>query len=35
VNDDEHSLFIALRIDYCYVCVDKNAWTDFSDYTRL
>jgi len=36
VNDDEHSLFMALRIGYCYVYyVEQNAWIHFSDYTRL
>jgi len=27
VNDDEYSLFIALRLGYCYVhCAEQNAW---------
>jgi len=27
VNDDEYSLFMALRLGYCYLwCVEQNAW---------
>jgi len=30
VNDDDHYLFMGLRIGYCYVyCVEKNAWIHF------
>jgi len=29
VNDDEHSLFIALRIGYCYVAY--NVWNKTSE----
>jgi len=25
MNDDEQSLFMALRMGYCYVCVEQNA----------
>jgi len=32
MNDDEHSLFMALRIGYCHVCVEQNAWIHYSDY---
>jgi len=36
VNDDEHSLFVAMRIGYCYVAY--NVWNKtpesmFLDYT--
>ena len=35
VNDDEHCLFLALRIGYFYVySVEQNAWIHFSEYTR-
>ena len=35
VNDNEHSLFLALSIRYCYVhSVEQNAWVHFSDYRR-
>jgi len=35
VNDYEHSLFLALRIGYCYMyCLEQNAWIDFSYFTR-
>jgi len=35
VSDDEHSLFMALGIGYCYIkCVKQNAWIRLSDYTR-
>jgi len=35
VNDDEDTLFLALRICYCYIyCVEQNAWNHFSDCTR-
>jgi len=35
VNDDERSLFMALRIGYCYIlCAEQIAWIQFSDYTR-
>ena len=30
VNDDEHSLFMALRLGCCYLpCVEQNAWMLF------
>jgi len=29
MNDDEQSLFMALRMGYCYVCVEQNAWIHF------
>jgi len=33
VNDDEHSLFLGLRIGYNYVWrVEQNAWIHFPDY---
>jgi len=34
VNDDEHSLFMALRLGYCYYNVWKKCLNAFSDYTR-
>jgi len=35
VNDDEHSLFLELRIGYCYVkYAEQNALINFFRFTR-
>jgi len=35
VNDDEHYLFMALKIGYCCLsCVEQSFWIHFSDYAR-
>jgi len=36
VNDDEYSLFMALRISYCYVQrVEQNAYTSLNPFFNL